>query len=67
MYEIILNHLKQCGSITTWVAIEKYGCTRLSQYILLLRKDGYEIDSETVKFVNRYGKKSHYTVYRLKA
>lgn len=66
MYEIILNHLKKHGSITTWEAIENYGCTRLSQYILLIRKDGHMVDGETVKFVNRYGKKSHYTVYRLR-
>lgn len=66
MRQIILEHLQKHGSITTWEAIQKYGCTRLSEYIRQLRADGYAIDNKSVKYVNRYGKKSHYTVYRLR-
>ena len=66
MKEIILKHLQAHGSITSLEAIEKYKCTRLSQYILLLRKDGYKIRNEDVPFVHSVtGKKSAYVRYWL--
>ena len=46
MEERILNHLKDFGSITSWEAIKDYGCTRLSHYIWLLRKE-YNITNYT--------------------
>lgn len=48
MEDMILKHLQEFGCITSWEAIMEYGCTRLSQYIYLLRKDGYNITSENV-------------------
>lgn len=66
MKKIILGHLQAHGSITSLEAIEKYKCTRLSQYILLLRKDGYKIRNEDVPFVHSVtGKKSSYARYWL--
>ena len=66
MREIILDHLLEYGSITSLEAIEKYKCTRLSQYILLLRKDGYNIRNEDVPFTHSVtGKKSSYVRYWL--
>lgn len=65
MYERILQHLEEHGSITSWEAIQIYGCTRLSHYIYELRNDGYDIESETVRGLNRYGEKVHYTRYKL--
>lgn len=66
MKHIILNHLQNHGSITSLEAIEKYKCTRLSQYILLLRKEGYKIRNEDVPFVHSVtGKKSAYARYWL--
>ena len=66
MKEIILDHLQQYGSITSLEAIELYHCTRLSQYILLLRKDGYNIRNEDIPFVHSVtGKKSSYVRYWL--
>lgn len=44
MEEIILKHLEEHGSITTWEAIELYKCTRLGHYIFLLRKHHNIID-----------------------
>lgn len=41
MKDRILRHLEKYGSITSWEAIKEYGCTRLSQYIYLLRNEGY--------------------------
>lgn len=66
MKEIILEHLQEYGSITSLEAIEKYRCTRLSQYILLLRKDGYRIKNEDVPFTHSVtGKRSSYVRYWL--
>lgn len=66
MKEIILRHLQTNGSITSLEAIAEYKCTRLSQYILLLRKDGYNIKNEDVPFVHSVtGKKSSYVRYWL--
>ena len=66
MKEIILEHLCKHGSITSLEAIQEYRCTRLSQYILLLRKDGYNIRNEEVPFTHSVtGKKSSYVRYWL--
>ena len=66
MREIILKHLQEHGSITSLEAIQEYKCTRLSQYILLLRKDGYNIKNEDVPFVHSVtGRKSSYARYWL--
>lgn len=68
MREIILEHLLAYGNITSLEAIEKYKCTRLSQYILLLRKEGYNIRNEDVPFIHSVtGKKSSYVRYWLEA
>ena len=66
MKEIILKHLLDHGCITSLEAIAEYKCTRLSQYILLLRKDGYNIRNEDVPFTQSVtGKKSSYVRYWL--
>ena len=66
MKEIILEHLCNHGSITSLEAIAMYKCTRLSQYILLLRKDGYNIRNEEIPFTHSVtGKKSSYVRYWL--
>ena len=65
MKERILRHLRDYGTITSWEAIQEYGCTRLSGYIYLLKKDGYTISVEKVPFVNRYGEKALFARYRL--
>ena len=66
MKEIILEHLQAHGSITSLEAIAEYKCTRLSQYILLLRKEGYNIRNEDIPFVHSVtGKKSSYVRYWL--
>ena len=66
MKNIILGHLLKYGSITAWEAIRKYNCTRLSHYILLLRKDGHKIIGTRETFVHSVtGKKSSYVRYRM--
>lgn len=66
MKERILRHLQEFGSITSWEAIQEYGCTRLSQYILLLKKDGFIIEDEWIPSKNRFGESNHYKKYILK-
>lgn len=64
MKNLILNHLQTYGSITSMEAIKKYNCTRLSHYILLLRKDGHKIIGMREPFVHSItGKKSCYVRY----
>lgn len=63
--EVIENHLLRYKVITSWVAFETYGITRLSGIIYNLRKK-YDIESENKTTKNRYGNKVTYCVYRLK-
>lgn len=61
----VLRHLKDYGSITTLEAITEYGILRLASRINDLRRMGYGIKSEIVSGRNRYGEKTHYSVYTL--
>jgi hypothetical protein len=65
-YDRILAHLQAKGYITSWQAIREYGITRLSAVIFDLRRDGHNIESQTVCKKNRYGDKIHYAKYVLK-
>lgn len=51
--EKVLYHLRKYGSIDTWTCFTKYRITRLSQYIMLLRQDGYSINNEWVRQKNK--------------
>ena len=64
--EMVFKHLKEFGNITSWEAIMEYGATRLSDIIYRLRKDGYDIQGETINTKNRYGENTHFTKYILK-
>lgn len=65
MKERVLKYILDFGSISTWQAIMDLSCTRLSAYIYMLKKEGYDIKKETIKFTNRYGEKSYYVKYSL--
>lgn len=39
----VLSYMKEKGSISSWEAIITFRCTRLSQYILLLKQQGFKI------------------------
>lgn len=62
---LILQHMKKYGSINHFEAEEAYGCTRLAARIKDLRLSGVAIETKMVKGKNRYGKDTHYAVYRL--
>ena len=63
--EAIRYHLEAYGHISSWIAIKEYGCTRLSQFILLLRKEGLRIDTLPTHRVNRFGNPVTYATYKL--
>lgn len=66
--EMILDYMREHGSITPMEAIRELGCTRLGARIWdLIHKDGYNIVVETVTEKNRFGKPVSFARYRLAA
>ena len=63
--EMVLQHLKDFGSITSWEAFTEYGVTRLSAIILELRKQNFFITTDYVVNKNRYGRLVSFGKYTL--
>ena len=63
--QMVLDHLKKHGNITSLEAIDNYGATRLSAIIFNLRREGYSIETMSVKGVDRYGNSVVYGKYVL--
>lgn len=62
----VLKYLKtHKRGITSLQAIELFGATRLSDIIFKLRKDGYEIETESITKKNRYGHAVTFARYTL--
>jgi hypothetical protein len=55
-YTRLLDYLKNYGSITSLEAIRDLGNTRLSATIFDLKRDGYIIETDTVKVPTRFTK-----------
>ena len=51
----IVAYLKKTGSITSMEAWSKFHATRLAAVIFNLRKQGYDIETETCNGQNEYG------------
>ena len=64
--EMVLGHLQSGKSITSLEAWELYGCSRLSDVILKLRREGFHIDTIMVDGVTSLGMKATYGKYVLK-
>lgn len=62
MEERVLDYMQRCGSISSWEAIKELGCTRLSHYIWLLRKE-YMISDKYVSTTNRFGDPVKFKTY----
>ena len=60
----VLRHIKRYGSITSMEAFEKYGITRLSAIIYILRRE-YEIVTIMRTSINRYGNEVNFAEDRL--
>lgn len=61
--QMILNHLKDFGSITPLQALDEYACYRLSAQIFKLRDEGHDIETEYITRKNRYGKAVTFAKY----
>lgn len=62
---LVLKHLLDGGSITSWAAIQKYGATRLSAIVFKLKKEGFDIQDEWVEEYDRFGNKTRFKKYWL--
>ena len=62
--QMILQMMQENGSVSSMEAYAE-GITRLASRVHDLKRLGYEIDSETVYAKNRFGKRIHYSRYRL--
>ena len=62
---LILNYMKEFGSISTLDAFRDLGVTRLSGRIFDLKEMGYTISSKFVSSKNRYGEIVHFKQYSL--
>lgn len=58
--DIVLMHLKDRKTITTWDAFRYYGITRLAEMIRRLKKDGHKIVTNM-----KIGNHTHYAEYKL--
>ena len=66
--KMVLQHLQEHGSITSYEAIQLYGATRLSAIIFNLRhNEGFEISTDLEKVRTRFGAKTQVARYKLKA
>ena len=64
--QLVLQHLKDYGSITSLDAIRLFGATRLSAIIYRLRhKEGYTIVTEIETVPTRLGTHSNIARYKL--
>lgn len=63
--EAIKKYLIRYKKISSWKAIQLFGCTRLSAKILNLRNAGWAIRSVPVTKKNRYGLSVTFTEYHL--
>lgn len=63
--DMVLQYMKDNGSITPLEALAELGCMRLASRISDLRLRGIKIISNNETHINRYGKKVSYARYRL--
>lgn len=59
----VLKYMDDFGSISTYQAFVDIGVASLSRRICDLKEKGHKISSKTVYTKNRYGGKTHYSVY----
>ena len=66
--QAVLNHLLSGKELSSIEAINLYGVTRLGAIILILKKEGYIINSRREKVKNRFGHTSNplYTLLQRK-
>lgn len=63
--DIVLEHLRRHGTITSLEAVNRYGITRLAARISDLRHRGIEIYSRDIEVYTRDKRKTRVAEYRL--
>ena len=63
---MILQYMRDCGSISQIEAASELGCYRLSSRIYDLKKQGYAIAKTMESKKNRYGKSVSFARYTIK-
>ena len=61
----VIHHLRKYKTITSMEAIKRYGATRLSGIIYVLKERGFGIETELKEVKNRYGHITRVAVYHL--
>lgn len=61
----IIAYLRKYKQITSYEVIKRFGATRLSGIIFILRERGFGIETEMVQGKNRYGHTTSYAIYHL--
>lgn len=61
--KMVLDYIREFGSITPVDAFRDLGITRLAAVVLALRDDGHDIHKEREHAFNRYGQKVRYARY----
>ncbi len=63
--DMVLDYIRQFGSITPLQALRDLGIMRLASRITDLRRKGHVIKRDMVEIVNRYGHKTRIARYSL--
>lgn len=61
--ELVIQYIKDFGSITPMQAFSDLGITKLATRISEMKKEGMQFQTETVKTKNRYGKTVRFAKY----
>ena len=64
-HTLIIEYMREHGSITTYEAYEQLGITKLTTRISELKAAGFDIRQRTESGLNRYGKPVTYNRYWL--
>lgn len=64
-HTLIIEYMREHGSITTYEAYEQLGITKLTTRISELKGAGFDIRQRTESGLNRYGKPVTYNRYWL--
>ena len=62
-HNLIINYINQYGSITPLEAFRDLGITKLATRISEMRREGLEIEGETICVTNRFGQKCYVKRY----
>lgn len=64
--DMILDYIRQHGSISPYEAFRDLGITKLATRVSEMSKEGIEFEKRQIKGKNRYGNPVCYMRYRLK-